>query len=48
MQLVTASLTAVLTSPSSSRVGSSWAQYTAATPRAKASLRERLGNSSVI
>lgn len=42
MQLVTASLTAVLMSFTSSRVGSSWAAKQAAAVRAKPSLAERL------
>ena len=42
MQLVTASLTAVLMSLISSRVGSSWAAKQAAAVRAKPSLDERL------
>ena len=43
MALVTASLTAVLMSPSSSRVGSSWAAEAAAADRAKAALADREG-----
>ena len=45
MQLVTASLTAVRMSPSSSSVGSSWAAKAAAAARAKPSFTLRLGNS---
>ena len=41
-----ASETAVFTSPSSSRVGSSWAANTPAAERAKASLQLLLGNST--
>ena len=45
MQFVTASLTAVRMSPSSSSVGSSWAAKAAAAARAKPSFTLRLGNS---
>ena len=47
MALVTASLTAVLMSLISSRVGSSWAAKQAAAVRANPSLAERLENSRV-
>ena len=47
MQFVTASLTAVLMSLTSSSVGSIWAAKQAAVVRAKPSLAERLRNSTV-
>ena len=48
MQLVTASLTAVRMSPSSSSVGSIWAAKQATADRAKASLADLLGKSRII